>query len=35
MSELRSKCLEKMQGCWRMLLHCVYTDFRVESHNVI
>ena len=26
---------EKMQGCWRMHSHCVYTDFRVESHNVI
>ena len=26
---------EKMQGYWRMHSHFVYTDFRVESHNVI
>ena len=24
---------EKMQRYWRMHSHCVYTDFRVESHN--
>ena len=26
---------EKRQGYWRMHLHCIYADFRVESHNVI
>ena len=25
---------EKIQGYWRMHLHCTYTDFRMENHNV-